>query len=1503
MSLKGVSERGLPSKIDRSLPVEERGKSTQRTAECVLPATPLRSSNSSLAATTDRHATATEAPLRSPSGSAASVPEAAAALRSALDSAPAAVADAGLAAAVEEPAAALVAHLSGEAARAVPQLLALGEVLKHAYEIVAAGLGAFDIDAAWKSWGDLFQSVESAVLSVDTTQDPEAAAAIQSLKEIDARRYFVDVARDQWQYYADNVNVSSNFLAPDNVTLGSGEPKVDHRTSPTNIGLYMQSTMIATKLGIISQAQALGRLRETVDTIKKLPKWEIKDAQGNVTTSHLYNWYSTDGEPKEIGNGFVSTVDNGNFVADVMGVITAIGDADPALTRDLVDIVDKARFDCLYDGNEGLLYHGAHVLADGSVSYTGGHYDMVISEARSAYWAAIAKREIPEAAWTNLKPKLDKEIDDLNVIPELEFQSYYGTMFEYMAHSSAMRLEGTPLGKADEEAVRLQMKDTVGGLSFRSESNSNTPEGYAAHGSALLALSKQFISQGHDVFAPYACQLAASLVPVEVADILRKEEAVGLRSRVGFMESCTVKKKNDGTFDYDITPQVYAHHTGWGLRAMANCLLNGGITDWLHNSRYNKGQKLEKLLRTPVDQYRKPEARKAALSAGPDGAYGAGPEGAYGDRVPRSPGSAVAAKAFLHKVTGLLKAVSPKGVSAKQRTELAGAIEKFAGRLDPPTSARLVEEIGNLIRRPTSTRKPEAPSWIARGVDCPVSAEELTEQLGASRAAAPNTVGVVQEIIDRIKVEGILAGMSNAEKAQQMSTYTWSGMVTGPTGGSANDIQTTIARGAGALFNVTTADDANRLQDIAKTAGNEAPLLLGFDAISGFKTAGPIPLLQGCSFNPQVARSVAQLAATEAYLHGNRQVFAPMVDDSKSGPLWGRWVETYGAGSFLIGINAVMAAKGFKMGGLQTTAKHLVGYGHCDTDYTSADMNMRTIDELLLPYRLLIESGYLDWVMPGFNAVKGKPCTENAWLLKDVLRDQLGADVGIVSDYNAVAETKTYGTAKEPRQAAVDAVMAGVDMCMEDGSFANFLPQAVEDGAVPQHVLDDAARHILSLKAKAGLLDDGGARSDPTKADAFCLSDTARKVVYWAAVQSMVLLENKNGDGGRPVLPLAADAKKIALIGPMVKDRDSPMGQWKADAKADDTISVWDAFDKGTLDGQSLLYAKGCNVIGSDELHDLDAAQRKSTAAEEAKMLADALDAAAKSDVVVVTLGTTRDMSGEARSRSNPNLPRTQIKLVQQLKEKTNKPVVVVIETGLPVTGLAALQESADAVLWAGHGGAEIGNAVRNIIYGDENPSGHLAFDWSENPADYASDRFDRLRTGRPASENEKVTNAYIVARKDEALDKDGAMTRLDHLTPGRGVWVAGHGLSYTTFALSNLVAPTKLTKEEIIANGGVTVKATVSNTGDRTGEEVVQVYLSDTASSEVQPEKVLAGFEKVSLEPGETKTVSITIPSERFMSYSQQKDEQVFEAGEFKLWAAQDSRDISNEATLNVSE
>ncbi|CAN5674647.1 hypothetical protein BH10BDE1_BH10BDE1_16770 [soil metagenome] len=460
-------------------------------------------------------------------------------------------------------------------------------------------------------------------VNAQTCADLFKPTKVARIDAVAADRYFRTLAKEQWQFYADNVNKTTNWLPPDNVTIEKGKPVViDYRTSPTNIGLYMLSTMAAQKLGFISQQEALTRIRQTVATIKALPKYKqtIRDQAGKEQqVEHLFNWYGINGRPAEIGDGFISTVDNGNLSAFLVATITAIGTADPALTKDLKNIVERARFDVFYDAKKNLLHHGGQ-FKDGRLNLTPGYYDMLISESRLAYATAIMLGQIPPTAWTNLKQKLGSEIGNIDSNPELTFQSYTGTMFEYLTPRLLMKHEGTPLGKADQQALKFQKLDLVAGLWGKSEAMAKTLFNYVAYGVKLLSQSREFTSSGDEVVAPYASQMAAGLAPVDVAQNLMTMDGLGLRGKYGQVESVTIKSNGSKT-EYLVTPQFYAHHVGMGFVAIANRLQQDFAVDWFHQSSYNQKRTLENLLSTPEDSYRKPSTNKTKAAAAASNAY------------------------------------------------------------------------------------------------------------------------------------------------------------------------------------------------------------------------------------------------------------------------------------------------------------------------------------------------------------------------------------------------------------------------------------------------------------------------------------------------------------------------------------------------------------------------------------------------------------------------------------------------------------------------------------------------------------------------------------------------------------------------------------------------------------------------------------------------------------------------------------------------------------------
>jgi len=421
------------------------------------------------------------------------------------------------------------------------------------------------------------------------------------------KKYYREVLKDQWQFYADQVNETTNFLPPDNVRMhGLKVGKVDYQTSPTNIGQYLTCAAAAQKLGFISPADLVTRVRQTLDGLDKLPAYNgtVTDDAGREHPLKLfYNWYATDGQPRQIREHFIPTVDNGNLRMSLMTVLTALGDSAPDLGQRLRNLIEQMRFDAVYDPEKGLLYHGGNVDDDGCLVPTKGHFDMILTEARSAVATGVMMGELPRSTWSHMKRKLGKEFPTANSNPALEFQAYTGTMFEYLMPRLYMKHAGTPLGAVDDKAVQIQMQDAPGGIWGMSEANS--PFGYAAFGPEGLSQSREHIKKG--VIAPYASQLAAGMAPLAVAKNLKSMEALGLRGTYGFIESCVVDPETQQVEPDSRVQQFFAHHIGMGFLGMANYLLDDVVSDWFHHSEYNRNGTLEGLLSTPASQYRPPD--------------------------------------------------------------------------------------------------------------------------------------------------------------------------------------------------------------------------------------------------------------------------------------------------------------------------------------------------------------------------------------------------------------------------------------------------------------------------------------------------------------------------------------------------------------------------------------------------------------------------------------------------------------------------------------------------------------------------------------------------------------------------------------------------------------------------------------------------------------------------------------------------------------------------------
>lgn len=644
----------------------------------------------------------------------------------------------------------------------------------------------------------------------------------------------------------------------------------------------------------------------------------------------------------------------------------------------------------------------------------------------------------------------------------------------------------------------------------------------------------------------------------------------------------------------------------------------------------------------------------------------------------------------------------------------------------------------------------------------------------------------------------------------------------------------------------------NRLQRVAVEESRlHIPLLVGHDVIHGFRTIFPIPLAESCTWNPDLLERAARVAAIEASTVGINWIFAPMVDIARD-PRWGRIAEGAGEDPFLGMALARARVRGFQSADLPSgrriaaCPKHYAGYGAAEggRDYNTVDLSERTLRDVYLPpFKAAFDAG-AGSTMSAFNEIGGVPGTCNAFLLRTVLRDEWGWHGPVVSDFNAIGELVQHGVARDLREAARLSILAGVDLDLESGAYATKLAELVQHGTVPLEVVDEAVRRVLRLKFSLGLFENPYV--DESLPGAYILRHDFRELALEVARQSMVLLKNKNQR-----LPLRPGQQRIALIGPLANSRADLLGAWAITGQAADVETVLDGFRTYVV-GDSLVYARGCAVDAGED-------QEFQTA----------IAAAEKCDIVVLAIGESAGMSGEAHSRVHLGLPGRQQELVDALAA-TGKPLVAVLMCGRPLV-VPRLAEQVDALLVAWHGGIRAGQAIADILFGAANPSGKLTASWpraeGQIPVYYA-----HKSTGRPATG--AGTTQYHEPFRSTYLDE-----------PNAPLFSFGEGLSYSHFEYRGLEVHTPA----VPADGTLKVSAVIKNTGARAGVEVAQLYVRDKIGSVTRPVKELKGFQRVALEPGEERTVEFEVPVAELGFHGLASTYGV-EAGEFRVWIGPDS-------------
>lgn len=727
--------------------------------------------------------------------------------------------------------------------------------------------------------------------------------------------------------------------------------------------------------------------------------------------------------------------------------------------------------------------------------------------------------------------------------------------------------------------------------------------------------------------------------------------------------------------------------------------------------------------------------------------------------------------------------------------------------------------------------------------------------------------------MDRFITE-LIGRMTLEEKLGQLNLPPSDDIVTGQTINS--NIGAAVARGeVGGTFNIKGAGKIKELQRIAVEKSRLGiPLLLGMDVIHGYETVFPIPLALSCSWDMDAIEKSARITAIESSAAGVNWTFSPMVDISRD-PRWGRMSEGAGEDPYLGAQVARAMVRGYQGDSLRNDdeilacVKHFALYGASEAgrDYNTVDMSrLRMYNEYFEPYRAAVDEGAAS-VMTSFNLVDGVPATANKWLIDDVLRHQWNFDGFVVTDYGSIGEMAVHGVEQLP-EASARALNAGTDMDMCSFGFIGTLRQAVENGTVSVATIDKAVRRILEAKYKLGLF------SEPYRYNKVERERTdIRRPEHIAAARAIaaktfVLLKNEGN-----LLPLAKTGT-IALVGPLAETAANMPGTWSVAADFSKCKTLRQGFEDALEGRAEVVYAKGANLESDPALEAAATVfgreMRDSRSDDE--LLAEALEAVKDADVIVAAVGESSEYSGESSSRSVLTLPSSQRRLLEAMLA-TGKPVVMLNFSGRP-TVMAWESENVPAILNVWFGGSEAADAIADVVFGDVNPSGKLtaSMPWNEGQIPVYYNHFN---TGRPKD----VSNPAYQKYRSNYFE-----------IPNEPLYPFGYGLSYTTFDYS----PVTIDKNTLDASGTINASVTVTNTGSRQGDEIVQFYIRDIAGSIARPVKELKHFDRITLRPGESRTLTfpISIDNLKFYNYDL---EYVAEPGDFEVMAGPDSRNTTS--------
>ena len=704
---------------------------------------------------------------------------------------------------------------------------------------------------------------------------------------------------------------------------------------------------------------------------------------------------------------------------------------------------------------------------------------------------------------------------------------------------------------------------------------------------------------------------------------------------------------------------------------------------------------------------------------------------------------------------------------------------------------------------------------------------------------------------------------------QKMTLEEKAGQITQLAGMNAHTAEMIKQGKVGSILGVLGAENANQAQRAAvENSRLKIPLIIGYDVIHGYRTVFPVPLASAGSFDPQLIEQSERVAAKEATASGVKWTFAPMVDIARD-PRWGRIVEGAGEDPYLGSAVAAARVRGFQGNNIAdpesvvACAKHYVAYGAVEggRDYNTVDISEQLLREVYLPPFHAAVDASVGTLMSAFNDLNGVPATANHHTLTDILRGEWKFNGFVVSDYSSVHELIPHGVAADDSQASLKAVTAGVDMDMADDDYERLIPELVKSGKLPESVVDEAVRRVLRIKIKAGLFEHPYA--DPAREKTDILTPESLQTERKMAQESMVLLQNDND-----LLPLKKE-QTVAVIGPLADDKASQLGPWAGNGQAKDAVTPLEGI-AAKLGKGHVLYAKGVDIPPFEKGLAAGVAAPAPTSATGAAgveksnkpaSIEDAVSAAKKADTVILFVGELAGMTGEASSRASLDLPGEQMKLISAVLA-TKKPVVLVLESGRPLN-ITWAPDNVQAIMQAWFLGVQAGNAIADVLFGDASPSAHLPLSWPRSVGQIPV-YYNHKSTGRPSSPDRWHTG-YLDLSKEP-------------------LYPFGYGLTYTKFKFGQVKVDSSISKNDVLH-----VSADIENTGKREGTEVVQLYVHDRVAPTSRPVRELKGFQRVTLAPGEHKTVAFTVQAHDLGSYDPDMH-WIVPTGTYDVWVAPDA-------------